>query len=40
MDRIPDDWNVASKQQIEVKAGGKNDFPFAIPNAREPKKKR
>lgn len=39
-DRIPDDWNTASKQQIEVKAGDKNEFPFAIPNAREPKKKR
>ena len=27
---IPPDWNVASKQIVEVKKGGANSFPFEI----------
>lgn len=39
-DRIPPEWSDQSKQEVEVKAGGKNEFTFAIPNVREVKKKK
>jgi hypothetical protein len=39
MDLIPDDYNVRSKQQIEVKADGVNRFDFDIPNAMSPRKR-
>jgi hypothetical protein len=32
LDRIPEDWNVRSKQQVEVRAKGPNTFNFDIPN--------
>jgi hypothetical protein len=38
-DRIPVEYNERSTQQIEVKADGSNQFDFAIPKAREFKKK-
>ena len=31
LDRIPEDWNVRSKQQVEVRAKGPNTFNFDIP---------
>lgn len=40
VDRVPEDWNVSSKQQVEVKSSGKNVFDFAIPNANPKAKKR
>ena len=40
VDLIPEDWNVNSKQQIEVKSSGDNKFNFDIPNINTPKKKR
>lgn len=39
-DRIPPEWSDQSKQEVEVKAGGTNEFTFAIPNVREVKKKK
>ena len=39
MDLIPDDYNVRSKHQIEVKADGANRFDFDIPNANSPRKR-
>jgi hypothetical protein len=33
MDLIPEDWNVKSKQEVEVKPAGPNRFDFAIPKA-------
>jgi hypothetical protein len=32
VDRVPDDWNIRSKQEIEVKSSGPNRFDFEIPN--------
>ncbi len=32
VDRIPPEWNVSSKNEIEVKADGPNKFDFEIPN--------
>jgi hypothetical protein len=32
VDRVPEDWNINSKQQVEVKADGVNKFDFEIPN--------
>ena len=43
VDRVPDDWNIRSKQQVEVKSGGANKFDFDIPNVNpryKPLKKR
>ena len=40
MDRIPEEWNVRSKQQREVKANGVNRFDFDIPSATLPRKHR
>jgi hypothetical protein len=40
MDLIPEDWNVRSKQQVEIKSDGVNRFDFDIPNANSPRKKR
>lgn len=40
VDRIPADYNERSQQQIEVKANGPNKFDFAIPKAREIRKKK
>jgi hypothetical protein len=31
VDRVPDDWNVRSTQQVEVLATGPNKFDFEIP---------
>ncbi len=31
VDQIPDDWNVRSKQQVEVKSSGINRFDFDVP---------
>ena len=31
VDRVPDDWNIRSTQQIEVTASGPNKFDFEIP---------
>jgi len=39
VDRIPEEWNTASKQQIEVKADDPNQFNFEIPKA-NPRAKR
>jgi hypothetical protein len=33
VDRIPTDWNVNSKQEVEVKADATNKFEFAVPKA-------
>jgi hypothetical protein len=33
VDRIPEDWNVNSKHEVEVKADGSNTFEFPIPKA-------
>lgn len=38
-DRIPEDWNVNSKKEIEIKANAKNTFNFDIPKAATPKKR-
>jgi hypothetical protein len=40
MDRIPDEWNVRSKQEREVKATGVNRFDFDIPSATAPRRHR
>ena len=40
MDLIPEDWNIRSKQQVEVKANGVNKFDFDIPNANTRQKRR
>jgi hypothetical protein len=37
-DIIPAEWNVASKQEVAVKADGENVYQFEIPNAAVPKK--
>jgi hypothetical protein len=39
-DIIPPDWNVASKQEVTVKAGEKNEFSFDIPTQLEPKRRK
>jgi hypothetical protein len=39
MDRIPEDWNVHSKQQIEVQTRGSNRFEFSIPRRNTPPKR-
>ena len=39
-DIIPSEWNVTSKQEITIKAEGKNEFSFDIPNRLEPKSKK
>ncbi len=38
-DRVPEEWNVKSNKEVEVKADGENKFDFAIPNEVVPKKK-
>jgi hypothetical protein len=38
-DLIPPEWSEASKKEIQVKSGQKNEFKFEIPNARNDKKK-
>jgi hypothetical protein len=40
IDLIPEDWNIRSTQQVEVKADGANKFDFPIPTINTPKKKR
>jgi hypothetical protein len=40
VDRIPPEWNTDSKQQIEVKSGGANQFDFDIPDINPRLKKR
>lgn len=40
MDLIPDDWNVRSKHQVDVKPGQVNRFDFDIPNANTPRNRR
>jgi hypothetical protein len=40
VDRIPEDWNVNSKHEVEVKADGSNTFEFPIPNANPKARKR
>jgi len=32
LDRVPDDWNIRSKREVEVKSSGPNKFDFEIPN--------
>jgi hypothetical protein len=32
VDRVPEDWNVRSRHEVEVKADGPNKFDFDIPN--------
>jgi hypothetical protein len=39
MDRIPEEWNVKSKHEIEIKASGVNRFDFNIPTANTKKKR-
>jgi len=39
MDLIPDDYNIRSKQQIEIKSDRVNRFDFNIPNATVPRKR-
>jgi hypothetical protein len=39
-DLIPADWNAASKHEVEVKSGAKNEFTFDVPNQAEPTKKK
>jgi hypothetical protein len=31
VDRVPEDWNLKSKQQVEITADGPNQFDFDIP---------
>lgn len=38
-DRVPEDWNVRSKQQVEVRPDAANRFDFEVPYA-NPRKKR
>jgi hypothetical protein len=38
-DLIPEEWNVKSKQQVEVKSSGTNKFDFDIPNINTKKKR-
>lgn len=40
VDRIPAEYNERSQQQVEVKADGPNKFDFAIPKAREIRKRK
>jgi hypothetical protein len=40
LDLIPEDWNVRSTQQVEVKKGEANTFNFNVPRANAPKKRR
>jgi hypothetical protein len=40
VDRIPPEWNTDSKQQVEVKSSGANQFDFDIPNINPRLKKR
>jgi hypothetical protein len=40
MDRIPEEWNIRSKQEREVKANSVNRFNFDIPSANGPRKNR
>jgi hypothetical protein len=40
VDRIPEDWNVNSKQEVDVKADGSNTFEFSIPKANPKARKR
>ena len=39
-DLIPEEWNVRSTQQVEVKKDGDNKFNFHVPRANAPKKRR
>jgi hypothetical protein len=41
-DLVPEDWNVTSKHEVEVKSSGSNKFDFDIPtkNVPKPKKKK
>ena len=39
VDRIPPEWNINSKKEVEVTKGGKNTFDFDIPTANKPKKR-
>lgn len=39
-DLIPEEWNVQSDKQVEVKSSGPNVFEFSIPKINTPKKKR
>jgi hypothetical protein len=40
MDRIPEEWNIRSKQEREVKADGVNRFDFDIPHSNAPRRNR
>jgi hypothetical protein len=40
LDRIPEEWNVRSKQEREVKANGVNRFDFDIPSANTSRRNR
>ena len=40
VDLIPEDWNVRSTQQIEVKKDGDNKFDFNVPKVNTPRKRR
>jgi hypothetical protein len=40
LDLIPEDWNVRSKQQVEVRKDGDNQFDFHVPRANAPRKRR
>jgi hypothetical protein len=40
MDRIPEEWNIRSKQEREVKANGVNRFDFDIPSANTSRRNR
>jgi hypothetical protein len=32
VDRVPEDWNLHSKHEVEVTSNGPNNFDFDIPN--------
>lgn len=40
VDLVPDDWSVKTKQQVEVKESGANNFDFSIPDYNPKAKKK
>jgi hypothetical protein len=40
MDLIPDDWNIKSKHEVDIKSEGANRFDFDVPNVNTAKRRR
>jgi hypothetical protein len=40
MDLIPEDWNIKSKHEVEIKPDGTNRFDFDVPNVNTAKRRR